>query len=52
VREAAVLVLLKGFIKYVVEMASDGMIHISGTIMIGSDIQIMLRLLLQQSERL
>jgi hypothetical protein len=38
--------------KYAVDVASGGMIHISRLITIGSDIQVMLRLLLQQFERL
>jgi hypothetical protein len=38
--------------KYAVDVASSGMIHISRLIMIGSDIQVMLRLLPQQPERL
>jgi hypothetical protein len=38
--------------KYTVEMASHGMIYIPSFMKIGSGIQVILRLLLRQSERL
>jgi hypothetical protein len=37
--------------KYIVEMASDGMIYIPSFMKIGSGIQVILRLLPQQSKR-
>jgi hypothetical protein len=38
--------------KYTIEMASDGMIYIPSFMKIGSGIQVILRLLPRQSERL
>jgi hypothetical protein len=43
---------LRGTFNYAVEMASGGMIYIPGLMMIGSGIQVILRALAQQFERL
>jgi hypothetical protein len=40
-----------GFMKHTIEMASCGMIYVSGFITIGSGIQVILRLVPQQIER-
>jgi hypothetical protein len=53
VREASVLILLReGYMKYVVEMASGGVMSIACFMTVCTVIQVILRLLLQQLERL
>jgi hypothetical protein len=46
------VLLLMVVVKYTVEMASDGMIYVSSFKKIGSGIQVILKLLSRQSERL